>query len=134
MATQLNICRNLEILITKKSEEKCLKEEGKNVNLGRIYNCTSSIFFPWLPKKKGTGELMSRGFITAIKGFSIVTVVWAHMGVKLGVGGGIQFIAGIGVSLLLNVWAMVWKHLMKSTDRMDFEKKLLKAFRFGLWN
>lgn len=51
-------------------------------------------------KKNDTGEWMSRDFTTAIKGFSILTVVWAHTGARLSVGG-IQFIAGIGVSLFL---------------------------------
>jgi len=43
---------------------------------------------------------MSIGFTTAIKGFAILTVVWAHTGAALGVGG-IQFIAGVGVALFL---------------------------------
>lgn len=45
-------------------------------------------------------QWMDRNFTTAIKGFAILTVVWAHSGAKLGVGG-IQFIAGIGVALFL---------------------------------
>ena len=43
---------------------------------------------------------MDRNYTTAIKGFSILTVVWAHSGARLSVGG-IQFIAGIGVALFL---------------------------------
>ena len=43
---------------------------------------------------------MDRNYTTAIKGFSILTVVWAHSGAMLSVGG-IQFIAGIGVALFL---------------------------------
>ena len=45
-------------------------------------------------------SFMSRDFTTAIKGFSILTVVWAHTSAALGVGG-IQFIAGVGVALFL---------------------------------
>lgn len=45
-------------------------------------------------------EWMDRRYTTAIKGFSILTVLWAHVGARLGVGG-IQFIAGVGVSLFL---------------------------------
>lgn len=45
-------------------------------------------------------SFMSRDFTTAIKGFAILMVVWAHMGARLGVGG-IQFIAGVGVALFL---------------------------------
>lgn len=43
---------------------------------------------------------MDRNYTTAIKGFSILTVGWAHSGAALSVGG-IQFIAGIGVALFL---------------------------------
>lgn len=45
-------------------------------------------------------QWMDRNYTTVIKGFSILTVVWAHSGAMLGVGG-IQFIAGIGVALFL---------------------------------
>lgn len=45
-------------------------------------------------------QWMDKNYTTAIKGFSILTVVWAHSGAMLTVGG-IQFIAGIGVSLFL---------------------------------
>ena len=45
-------------------------------------------------------QWMDRNYTTEIKGFAILTVVWAHSGAKLGVGG-IQFIAGIGVALFL---------------------------------
>lgn len=45
-------------------------------------------------------QWMDRNYTTAIKGFSILTVVWAHSGAMLSVGG-IQFIAGIGVALFL---------------------------------
>lgn len=51
-------------------------------------------------KKPEKYQWMDRNYTTAIKGFSILTVVWAHSGAKLSVGG-IQFIAGIGVALFL---------------------------------
>ena len=47
-------------------------------------------------KRQEKFQWMDRSYTTAIKGFSILTVVWAHSGAKLEVGG-IQFIAGIGV-------------------------------------
>lgn len=43
-------------------------------------------------------QWMDRNYTTAIKGFAILTVVWAHSGAMLSVEG-IQFIAGIGVAL-----------------------------------
>lgn len=51
-------------------------------------------------KRQEKFQWMDRSYTTAIKGFSILTVVWAHSGAKLEVGG-IQFIAGIGVALFL---------------------------------
>ena len=51
-------------------------------------------------KKSGKFQWMDRSYTTSIKGFSILTVVWAHSGAGLSVGG-IQFIAGISVALFL---------------------------------
>lgn len=51
-------------------------------------------------KMPGKFQWMDRNYTTAIKGFSILTVVWAHSGAMLSVGG-IQFIAGIGVALFM---------------------------------
>ena len=51
-------------------------------------------------KKLGKYQWIDRNYTTAIKGFSILTVVWTHSGARLSVGG-IQFIAGIGVALFL---------------------------------
>ena len=51
-------------------------------------------------KKSEKYQWMDRNYTTSIKGFSILTVVWAHSGAMLSVGG-IQFIAGIGVTLFL---------------------------------
>lgn len=45
---------------------------------------------------------MSKTYTMALKGFSILTVVWAHEGARVGVNG-IQFIAGVGVALFLIV-------------------------------
>ena len=51
-------------------------------------------------KKNPKYQWMDRNYTTAIKGLSILTVVWAHSGARLSVGG-IQFVAGIGVALFL---------------------------------
>ena len=50
----------------------------------------------FVKKDNRTFTFMDKDFTTAIKGFSILTVMWAHAGARLGVGG-IQFIAGVGV-------------------------------------
>lgn len=57
-------------------------------------------------KKPEKYQWMDRNYTTAIKGFSILTVVWAHSGAMLSVGG-LQFIAGMGklkFQLLLQRW------------------------------
>lgn len=51
-------------------------------------------------KQTPSFEWMDRQYTTTLKGIGILTIVWAHSGAKLGVGG-IQFIAGVGVSLFL---------------------------------
>lgn len=58
------------------------------------------LYFCGFGKKVSIKVFMDRNFTTAIKGFSIGTVVWSHVGGCLGIGG-IQFIAGIGVCLFL---------------------------------
>lgn len=50
--------------------------------------------------KETKGRFMDTGYTTAVKGFAILTVVWAHSGARLGAGG-IQFVAGVGVCLFL---------------------------------
>lgn len=57
-------------------------------------------YFLGFIKKPASFEWMDRRFTTAVKGFSILTVVWAHGGARLGVGE-IQFIAGVGVAQFL---------------------------------
>ena len=51
-------------------------------------------------KKAEIYQWMDRNYTTAIKGVAILTVIWAHSGARLSIGG-IQFIAGIGVALFL---------------------------------
>ncbi len=51
-------------------------------------------------KKTEKYRWMDKDYTTAIKGVSILTVVWSHSGARLAVGG-IQFIAGISVALFL---------------------------------
>lgn len=70
-------------------------------------------------KKSEKYQWMDRNYTTAIKGFSILTVVWAHSGAMLSVGG-IQFVAGIGVALFLlfeacnRIWLVhgLYRHLL----------------------
>lgn len=45
-------------------------------------------------------KFMEREFTTTLKGFSILTVIWAHGGAYLGIPG-LQFVAGVGVSLFI---------------------------------
>ena len=80
----------------------------------------------WVGKVK-ISEFMSYEFTNAIKGFAILTVIWAHSGAHLNIGG-IQFIAGIGVALFLICSGY---GLEKSFDKNGidgfFEKRLLRV-------
>ena len=71
----------------------------------KIFATLSAIFLilymmGFVKKSNADFSFMSMNITTAIKGFSILTVMWAHAGARLGVGG-IQFIAGVGVALFL---------------------------------
>lgn len=65
-----------------------------------VFSCLLAIPLIVDTKYKETIEFMGIEFTTVIKGASILSVVWAHSCAKLNIGG-IQFIAGIGVSLFL---------------------------------
>lgn len=77
-------------------------------------------------------QWMDRNFTTAIKGFSILTVVWAHSGAILSVGG-IQFIAGIGVALFLICSGYGLEISYEKNGLKDFWKKRLLGVCLPFW-
>ena len=77
-------------------------------------------------------EWMDKNFTTAIKGFSILTVVWAHASGRLGVGG-IQFIAGIGVALFLLCSGYGLEISYKRNGLKGFWKKRLLGVCLPFW-
>ena len=80
----------------------------------------------WAGKLKKS-EFMSYDFTNAIKGFAILTVIWAHSGARLNIGG-IQFIAGIGVALFLICSGYgLEKSFNKNGIDGFFEKRLLRV-------
>ena len=83
-------------------------------------------------KKPTSFDWMDRSFTTAIKGFSILTVVWAHTGARLGVGG-IQFIAGIGVSLFLICSGYGLEMSYQKNGLKGFWKKRLLGVCLPFW-
>lgn len=66
------------------------------------------------------------------KGFSILTVVWAHSGAKLSVGG-IQFIAGIGVALFLMCSGYGLEISYEKNGLKGFWKKRLLGVCLPFW-
>ena len=62
--------------------------------------CILGCYLLGFNKKTEKYQWMDKNYTTAIKGFSILTVVWAHSGGCLSVEE-IQFVAGIGVALFL---------------------------------
>lgn len=77
-------------------------------------------------------QWMDRNFTTAIKGFAILTVVWAHSGAMLSVGG-IQFIAGIGVALFLICSGYGLEISCEKNGLKDFWKKRLLGVCLPFW-
>lgn len=75
---------------------------------------------------------MDRNYTIAIKGFSILTVVWAHSGAMLSVGG-IQFIAGIGVSLFLMCSGYGLEFSYEKNGLNGFWKKRLLGVCLPFW-
>lgn len=96
---------------------------------------TCSIFVCYLLgfiKKLEKYQWMDRNYTTAIKGFSILTVVWAHSGAMLSVGG-IQFIAGIGVALFLMCSGYGLEISYEKNGLIGFWKKRLLGVCFPFW-
>ncbi len=90
------------------------------------------MYFLGFLKKINTGIWMDRDFTTTIKGLAILTVVWAHTGAKLGVGG-IQFIAGIGVALFLICSGYGLEISCEKNGLKDFFKKRLLKVCVPFW-
>lgn len=83
-------------------------------------------------KKPEKYQWMDRNYTTAIKGFSILTVVWAHSGAMLSVEG-IQFIAGIGVALFLMCSGYGLEISYEKNGLIGFWKKRLWGVCFPFW-
>ena len=83
-------------------------------------------------KKPEKYQWMDRNYTTAIKGFSILTVVWAHSGARLSVGG-IQFIAGIGVALFLMCSGYGLEISYEKNGLIGFWKKRLLGVCLPFW-
>lgn len=83
-------------------------------------------------EKNDAQKWMDRNFTTAIKGFAILTVVWAHSGAMLSVGG-IQFIAGIGVALFLICSGYGLEISNEKNGLKDFWKKRLLGVCLPFW-
>ena len=83
-------------------------------------------------KKSEKYQWMDRNYTTAIKGFSILTVVWAHSGAMLSVGG-IQFVAGIGVALFLMCSGYGLEISYEKNGLEEFWKKRLLSVCLPFW-
>ena len=83
-------------------------------------------------KKSEKFQWMDRNYTTAIKGFSILTVVWAHSGARLSIGG-IQFIAGVGVALFLVCSGYGLEISYEKSGLQGFWKKRLLGVCLPFW-
>lgn len=83
-------------------------------------------------KKPEKYQWMDRNYTTTIKGFSILTVIWAHSGAMLSVGG-IQFIAGIGVALFLMCSGYGLEISQENNGLVNFWKKRFLGVCLPFW-
>jgi peptidoglycan/LPS O-acetylase OafA/YrhL len=77
-------------------------------------------------------KFMNKDFTMGLKGFSILTVVWAHSGARLGVGG-IQFIAGVGVALFLICSGYGLERSYQKNGLKSFWKKRIMNVAIPFW-
>ena len=89
-------------------------------------------YFLGFIKKSEEYEWMDRNYTAAIKGFSILTVIWAHSGATLAIGG-IQFIAGIGVALFLMCSGYGLEFSYEKNGLNSFWKKRLLSVCLPFW-
>ena len=75
---------------------------------------------------------MNRQFTEILKGISIQTVVWAHGGARLGIGG-IQFIAGTGVALFLICSGFGLEESFQRNGIKNFWRKRLLRLCIPYW-
>lgn len=83
-------------------------------------------------KKPEKYQWLDRNYTTAIKGFSILTVIWAHCGAMLSVGR-IQFVAGIGVALFLMCSGYGLEISYENNGLVNFWKKRLLGVCLPFW-
>ena len=60
----------------------------------------AAILLGFLKRPFSPVQWMSRNYTTTLKGLSMLTILWSHVGACLGVKG-IQFIGTVGVSLFI---------------------------------
>lgn len=90
------------------------------------------MLFAGFCQETGKYQRMDRNYTTAIKGFSILNVVWAHSGAMLSVGG-VQFIAGIGVALFLMCSGYGLEASYEKNVLVGFWKKRLLGVCLPFW-
>ncbi|MDO5125587.1 MAG: acyltransferase family protein [Ruminococcus sp.] len=82
--------------------------------------------------KQNNISFMDRDFTTAIKGIAIISVIWAHASHTLGING-VQFLAGIGVSLFLICSGYGLEMSYKKNGLCDFWKKRFLNVAVPFW-
>lgn len=97
------------------------------IGFSAIFFIMYLVFFLIDWKKTEPFKFMNKNHTTLLKGFAILTVVWAHIGAQLGVGN-IQFIAGSGVAIFLICSGYGLMVSYQKNGLKDFwRKKLLKV-------
>lgn len=92
----------------------------------------AAILLGWLRRPFSQLRWMSRYYTTALKGISILCVLWAHVGAACGIGG-IQFIAGIGVSLFIIFSGYGLQLSVEKNGLMDYWKRRFFHVMLPYW-
>ncbi len=77
-------------------------------------------------------QWMSRNYTTALKGLSMLTILWSHVGACLGVEG-IQFISAIGVSLFIIFSGYGLEISVEKNGLNDYWKKRILHVMLPFW-
>lgn len=102
----------------------------KYITFFTLFTCL--LYLAGFIKRPQKYRWMDKNHTTAIKGSSILLVVWSHIGARFSVGG-IQFVAGIGVALFLLCSGYGLELSYEKSGLSKFWKKRLLGVILPFW-
>ena len=92
----------------------------------------TAVFLGYLKRSLTQIPWMSQNYTTALKGISILTVLWVHVGACYGIGG-IQFIGTVGVSLFIIFSGYGLELSVSKNGLNDYWKKRILHVMLPYW-